>query len=129
MRRWATGVLLVVLGLALVGIVANGLAEQHWMRTVVAAGDAALLQMDAGTLEHQLRQDLPIGCSHRAVEAALSSRHLRWSYVGAGRVLIATARNLKGSNWLTQTGLEMRFLLDDAGRLRAIETEPVNTGP
>jgi hypothetical protein len=121
----------VVLTIALAAIlfVASACLNIWWVSAVVAAGNAGMLNTDAAALAVDIRQTLPIGSSRQAIEVALRSRHLTFSFEERSRTIYAGARYLKGSNPIVEMGLSLKFRLDESLHLQGIDSKTIYTGP
>jgi hypothetical protein len=114
-----------------VGVVALGceLFYLHWLRSVVAAGNRQLLETAPEDLDRDLRAALPPGTPRDAVEAALRNRRLQYRYDAKYNLIRALAPDLKGSNPLAETSLQVNLKLDPAGLLQAIDSKVVRIRP
>ena len=129
MARWLRILVLIVLAIAVATSASAGFFYQHWIRSLVASGDALLLATEPETLEQELRHALPAGASREQVERALANRHIATHWDEATRTLQAGAGPLKGSNPLIETSLSLQFHFDPALTLLSIESKVVHTGP
>ena len=127
MKRWIGIAVMALAGLAVAGLLTAELANLTWMREQVAAGHADKLGTDAGELERSLEQALPMGTLRPVVEAELLRRKVKFHFDPGSRTITAGVRNLKGSNWLTQTGVEFELRFDQADKLTGLHAHAVNT--
>jgi hypothetical protein len=125
-RTFRSAALVAALSLALAAF-GHELFYAGWVRRLVAVAPWTQ-QTTPAALDGQIRAALPAGSSRNAVESLLRSKDIRYRYVSAGEIH-AVARNLKGSNALTQEHLELRFAFDEAGGLESIDSRVANEGP
>jgi hypothetical protein len=118
----------VVIALAGTVFIASELVHMYWLRSVVAAGNAAWLNTDAAALDRELRQALPVGTSRAAVEEALRSRRIAFSFEESSGTLYAGVRDLKGSNEIVERALSLQFHFDQSLSLTEIVSKAVYTG-
>lgn len=86
-------------------------------------------QMNAESLEREIRKGLPIGIPRAAAETFLNKRGIEFSFEAPSKFLYATARKLKGGTFIVSESLTLKFRFDDALKLRSIDTKVVYTGP
>jgi hypothetical protein len=113
------------------GVVALGceIFYLHWLRSVVAAGNRQLLETTPEDLDRDLRAVLPPGTPRDAVEQALRNRRLQYRYEAKYNFIWALAPDLKGSNPLAETSLQVNLKLDPAGRLQTIDSKVLHIRP
>ena len=129
MKRIAKAVAAVALTLILLSVAADWFLETRWRTGVVKNGEARFLDTTADALERSVRTSIPLGSTRQFAEEGLQQQGLRFSYEAKSRTLYASARNLKGSNWLVESGVSLQLHFDVDGRLAAIEARVENTGP
>jgi hypothetical protein len=86
-------------------------------------------RVDAGVLEHEIRNGLPTGSSLSTVEELLEKRGFKFSFEARSKTIYAAAHKLKGSNFVTVKDLMLKFHFDDSLKLTSIDSQVLYTGP
>lgn len=96
--------------------------------TVANGGTNNVEELTPESLDHQIREALPVDTRLEAVQNFLANRGIEFSFETASRTLYATARKLRGSTTLSSQALTLKFHFDQSSRLTSIESKIVYTG-
>jgi hypothetical protein len=83
---------------------------------------------DPTAIEREIRAGLPLGSSQSAVELFLSLRGIRHNFDAQSQSVYAGVREVRGTNWLIEQGLGLRFHFDSARKLNHIDAKVELTG-
>ena len=86
-------------------------------------------RIDAGALDREIRESLPLETPLSTVEDFLTKRQFQFHFDGSSKTIYAVARNMKGSWFLVGKSLTLQFHFDDAQRLKSIDSKVQYTGP
>jgi hypothetical protein len=125
--RWAISI---VSCLALCLGLASFLLERSARRA--ATDNGAIRDFHEVTVEQlnrDVRRNLPLGSTRAFVEEFLAKEGMRFSFDASSQTIHANAPYVKGSNFVIRESLGFTFQLDDASKLKSIESKVWLTGP
>jgi hypothetical protein len=80
-------------------------------------------------LNRDVRRNLPLGSTRAFVEEFLAKEGMRFSFDASSQTIHANAPYVKGSNFVIHESLGFTFQLDDASKLKSIDSKVNLTGP
>jgi hypothetical protein len=80
-------------------------------------------------LDQDVRRNLPLGSTRALVEEFLAKKGMRFSFDASSQTIRANAPYVEGSNFIVHKSLGFTFQLDDASRLKSIDSRVHLTGP
>jgi hypothetical protein len=82
----------------------------------------------AEKLDRDVRRNLPLGSTRVFVEEFLAKEGMRFSFDASSQTIQANAPYVKGSNFVVRESLGFTFQLDDASKLKSIDSKVHLTG-
>jgi len=129
-NRWVLWAIGTVSCLALCIGLASLLLERSARR---AATDNGAIRdfhdVTAEKLDRDVRRNLPLGSTRAFVEEFLAKEGMRFSFDASSQTIHANAPYVKGSNFVIHESLGFTFQLDDASKLKSIDSRVHLTGP
>jgi hypothetical protein len=129
-NRWVPWAIGTVSCLALCIGLASLLLERSARR---AATDNGAIRdfhdVTAEKLDQDVRRNLPLGSTRAFVEEFLAKEGMRFSFDASSQTIYANAPYVKGSNFVINESLGFTLQLDDASKLKAIDSKVYLTGP
>jgi hypothetical protein len=83
----------------------------------------------ADKLDRDVRRNLPLGSTRAFVEEFLAKEGMRFSFDAPSQTIHANAPYVKESNFVIHKSLGFTFQLDDASKLKSIDSKVHLTGP
>lgn len=104
------------------------LMNQKTGHTIVLNGAVThTSQVNAETLESEVRTGLPMGSSLVTVDDFLTKRKIEHSFVTSSKIVYAIINNLKGGSILVSKSLAFQFHFDDSLKLQSVDAKVVYT--
>jgi hypothetical protein len=129
MNRWVLWAIGTVSCLALCIGIASWLLERSTRRAETDNGAIRdFHDVTAEKLDRDVRRNLPLGSTRAFVEEFLGKEGMRFSFDASSQTIQANAPYVKGSNFVVRESLGFTFQLDDASKLKSIDSKVHLTG-
>ncbi len=130
MNRWVRWTVVILVCAACCIGLADFLLERSARRAATENGTLRdFHEVTAKELDQDVRNRVPLGSPRTFIEDFLRKEGMRFSFDPSSRTILAKAPYLKESNFLIEESLGFTFRLDDAGKLKSIDSSTHLTGP